>query len=269
MWTLLGGKQHFSGDNNVGPADTDNGPGMTPTQDMTSSIDTTLTPEQQKYVKVVSDAALKALCEKAAQGGVCDCVEGAVFLPGGRQQDYQQHYMGGRGMMMRDHPSVPFTVSRASTAAQIMSSLRARREASPAQLNRTSGSTESTRLALVSPPGGSKSHFVSEFSRLQYDELRAVLGEDLIVSALAFNGDMPVGERGDSVLLRILYGALANMGPESALGPGPHERGSVDPGEPDMRVPLSCARDCPHRVSRYPDVRMGWAKMCRGRPELK
>jgi hypothetical protein len=146
---------------------------------------------------------VRLLCRwKAAQGGVCDCVKGAVFLPGGRQQDYQLHYMGGRSLMMRDHPSVPFTVSRASTAAQIMSRLRARREASPVKLNRTSGCTESTRLALVSHPGGGKFHSVSEFSRLQYDELRAVLVVDLIVSKFTFNGDMPVGEWGDSVLLR-------------------------------------------------------------------
>jgi hypothetical protein len=50
MRTLLGGKQYFSSNNNVDAADTDNGPGMTPIQNIASSIDTTLTPEQQEYV---------------------------------------------------------------------------------------------------------------------------------------------------------------------------------------------------------------------------
>ena len=65
-----------------------------------------------------SELALKAVCRKAADGQKCDCVgSGAVLLPGARQPDQANHYMGTRSFMSASR-KIPVTTSRLGLAVK-------------------------------------------------------------------------------------------------------------------------------------------------------
>ena len=62
-----------------------------------------------------------------------------------------------------------------------MEGLRFRREAPEADRLRSSH-----RRVLLSPPGGGKSHFISEFARIYYGELLGVFGRDVTFNGVLF-----------------------------------------------------------------------------------
>jgi hypothetical protein len=71
-----------------------------------------LSPVFVSSLSPLSELALKAVCRKAADGQKCDCIGSeAVLLPGARQPDQANHYMGTRAFMSASR-KIPITTSR-------------------------------------------------------------------------------------------------------------------------------------------------------------